>query len=189
MSLYEVGSVARLPTAIQMLSTLSLLPPPTSPLSSPLEFQPSQRQCRALSPLQVLYLLSSAGNTLPSLDSLANSCRSQQGPHSSRSGVHKLFQQRASQYFRLCGPYSLCCNDSPLLLWRESHHRWYVNKWVWLCLPKNYLQKQVTCLEMIVCPSENVYVSPIVFLACPHPPMALSVLYCHCVCTRPLLSS
>lgn len=37
-----------------------------------------------------------------------------------------------SQYFRLCGQYSLCSN-SALQLWGRSSCSQYINEWVWLC--------------------------------------------------------
>ena len=38
-----------------------------------------------------------------------------------------------SKYFRLCGPYILCCNDFTLPYQYKNSHRQYINESVWLC--------------------------------------------------------
>ena len=54
-----------------------------------------------------------------------------------RAGVGKFFHKGPNRrHFRFCQPYGLCCNYSTWLWEGISHHRQYLNEWVWLCSNK-----------------------------------------------------
>jgi len=48
-----------------------------------------------------------------------------------------------SNYFRLCGPYSLCDNYPTLPLQCESNHRRHINKRPWLCSDETFFMDTV----------------------------------------------
>lgn len=77
-----------------------------------------------------------------------------------RTGLSKLFFFFVKAWIsdlKLCGPSGLYCNHSTLLWHKESSHREYTSKWVWLCSNKTLFKNRWTVKEWMQMYSNKVY--------------------------------
>lgn len=77
-----------------------------------------------------------------------------------RTGLSKLFFFFVKAWIsdlKLRGPSGLYCNHSTLPLHKESSHRQYISKWVWLCSNKTLFKNRWTVKEWVQMYSNKVY--------------------------------